>query len=161
MQFTVLAGATNATNLMNVNQQRSTFSPNVTFAAPFIVSTNAATGAKTCTHWQAYVDVASGELLAEVSSCSNPHPTPKCWYANCTWCRASLQGIHQSTRWKVKSWRRRMLIPHLKEMEMDISLLPTACYISIHHQTLLQRVVLRDLNIGKPRLLLVCNARVF
>lgn len=51
---------------MNVNQQRSTFSPNVTFAYPFLVATNANTGAKTCTHWQPYVDIATGELLAEV-----------------------------------------------------------------------------------------------
>ena len=67
MQFLVLAGTTGGVNVMNINQQRSTFSPNSTYAEPFIVNTNAATGVKSCTHFQPYVDVATGELRAEVS----------------------------------------------------------------------------------------------
>jgi hypothetical protein len=64
-RFLVLAGTTGGVNVMNINQQRSTFSPNSTYAEPFIVNTNAATGAKSCTHFQPYVDVATGELRAE------------------------------------------------------------------------------------------------
>lgn len=64
MQFYVLAG-TGGVNAMNVNLQRSTFVPNVTYNSSIIVAIR--NNQPSCTHFAPYVDLSTGELKAEVS----------------------------------------------------------------------------------------------
>ena len=64
MQYYVLAG-TGGVNAMMVNQQRSTFAPNATYNGSLIVTQNAR--GPSCTHFQPYIDLTTGELMAEVS----------------------------------------------------------------------------------------------
>lgn len=68
LQYLVLAG-TNGVNRMVVNLQRSTFSPNVTYNSSLILAVSR--GTTSCTHFAPYVDLATGELMAEVKN-----PTP-------------------------------------------------------------------------------------
>ncbi len=71
-----LAG-TGGVNAMMVNQQRSTFAPNATLNGSLIV-TAGRTG-PSCTHFQTYIDLTTGELMAEVIipglSCQQRRPT--------------------------------------------------------------------------------------
>lgn len=61
-QYVVLAG-TASINRMVVNLQRSTFLPNVTLNGSLIVGLNRDT--VSCNHFTPYVDLATGELMAE------------------------------------------------------------------------------------------------
>ena len=64
LQYYVLAG-TGGVNAMMVNQQRSTFAPNATYNGSLIV-TQGARG-PSCTHFQPYIDLTTGQLMAEVA----------------------------------------------------------------------------------------------
>lgn len=68
LQYFVLAGS-GGVNRMTVNLQRSTFNPNVTLNGSLILYPNRNT--TSCTHFAPYVDLATGELMAEVC------PTPQ------------------------------------------------------------------------------------
>lgn len=61
--YYVLAG-TGSVNAISANQQRSTFSPNATLNGSIIV-TAGRNGAPSCTHFSAYVDLTTGDLMAE------------------------------------------------------------------------------------------------
>jgi hypothetical protein len=72
LQYYVLAG-TGSVNAISANQQRSTFSPNATLNGSIIV-TAGRNGAPSCTHFSAYVDLTTGDLMAEARSHILPHP---------------------------------------------------------------------------------------
>lgn len=61
-QFYILAG-TGSVNSIIANQQRSVFSPNVTYNSSLIVTIR--NGAPVCTHFRPYVELTTGELRAE------------------------------------------------------------------------------------------------
>lgn len=63
LQFYVLAGS-GGVNSMVVNGQRSTFNPNVTYNSSIIVAQR--NGMPSCTHFTPYIDLNTGELMAEV-----------------------------------------------------------------------------------------------
>lgn len=82
--YYVLAG-TGGVNAMNVNQQRSTFAPNATLNGSLIV-TAGRTG-PSCTHFQTYIDLTTGELMAESLSLTQ-------WTMNATSGRATRTSLN-------------------------------------------------------------------
>lgn len=68
IQYYILAG-TGAVNTVTVNGQRTAFSANATYNSSLI--TVQRNGMPSCTHFAPYVDLHTGELMAEVQFLSH------------------------------------------------------------------------------------------
>jgi len=91
LQYYVLAG-TGSVNAIRADQQRSTYAPNATYNGSLIV-TAGSNGAPSCTHFQAYIDLTTGELMAEVTPTHPPPPPPPSCGNVFLLCKCLLENI--------------------------------------------------------------------
>jgi hypothetical protein len=64
-QFTVFGGTNDNITRIGASLQRTTFTVITAYNSSLIRTTNARTGVVSCAHWKPFVDLASGELMAE------------------------------------------------------------------------------------------------
>lgn len=97
--YYVLAG-TGGVNAMMINRQRSTFSPNATLNGSIIVTAGRG-GVPSCNHFQTYIDLSTGVLMAETLgmtmwsvNASDPNGKPARTNINCELKGNELPGCY-------------------------------------------------------------------